>query len=122
SAFHLSFIVFTVIVLFIVYKNPDFTYALPLLIAYSIYITSILLYFIGATLWKIRYIPKSELSTRIKRFFSYFALFLLISFLLDLMIKHVPLYFYSIVTIPFAIAFGLVFFDLVFKKVTNKDM
>lgn len=118
--FNLLFFVFTAIVLIIVYKDIDFPYAVPLLMAYAVYLTMILVYFLGATLWKARYLSKKESVKRLRTFVGYFSLFLLVSLGVDMVIKDGPLSLYSLIPIPFGLAFGLSFFDLIFKDVRNK--
>ena len=118
-SFYLLFFMFTSIVSIIIYKDYDFPYAFPILIAYAIYLIFILVYFVITSLWRAKNLRKSDWLKRLGIFIGYFSLFLIISLIIELIIKNEPLDFYSLIPIPFGLALGFSFFDLVFKTKDN---
>lgn len=120
TAFYLLFLVFTALALLIIYKDIDSPYTFYLLIAYAVYLIGILVYFIVATVWKARYLSKSELLKRLGIFIGFFCMFFLVSLVIDLFVKNIPLDFYSLIPIPLGMALGLSFFDLFFQNLKKR--
>lgn len=119
--FYLLFFLFTLVVSIIIYKEMDFPYAYSIVIAYAAYLILILVYFILVILWKARYLNKNDWLKRLWSFIAYFSLFLTVSLIIDMIVKNDPIDFYSLIPIPFGLALGFSFSDLIFKKFEKKD-
>ncbi len=104
------FSISTILTIFIVYQDVNHPLATAMVGGYAIFLIASLFYFLFASLWQARKLPRPELQRRARRFILYFVIFFGLSFLMNL---SDPNYFKSI-SIALGMSLGLSFFDMVF--------
>jgi O-antigen/teichoic acid export membrane protein len=111
----LIFGIYTILTIFIVYKDVNHPFATVMVGGYVIFLIASLCYFLSAILWKARKLPRPELQRRTRRFILYFVIFFGLSFLINLSDPN----YYKSISIAFGMSLGLSFFDLVLLPKKN---
>lgn len=106
----------TIAALIIVYKNISNPLAYKFVVFYVIFLLFSAAYFIACTAKNMFKLNKLQRNKRILRFILYFISITLINYVLEIIFKLPNRGILRSLSTPLGFAFGLTFFDLVFKR------
>ena len=113
---YLLFIIGTAISMCIVYKNVENTLAIRFVIGYVIFAFLFLFYIIFITFFNVSKLKWTEIKGRVVKFIVIFVVFGALNYFSDCIFRPSKVDLFREFSIPFGIAFGISFTDVIFLK------
>jgi hypothetical protein len=113
---YVIFIIATIISIFIVYKNIDNKFAIGFVIGYAIFAVVFLFYVILDIILNATKLKLVGIRKRMIRFIKIFVILGILNYIFDYVFKSKKIDFLNMLSVPFGLALGSSFFDLVFFR------